>query len=212
MSRRALIVPLAGLALLAADAAAAAGRGKPSEVRPLVSLPDANGERQLVAPLAPCDPAQLTAAQLAALARRLWRPEPGVALVVPAPPGASDEERWTDFRGAQDRLQATASSTLQGRQDRYGPARACDGDPRTAWVEGAADDGEGEWLQLELDSLFADRAAYDRARQLRDEGAELQRRGELAQAVDRYRQSLALYPDDRLEAHVRRIEQVLGGQ
>ena len=31
-------------------------------------------------------------------------------------------------------------------------------------------------------------------------------------AVVRYRRSLSLYPDDRLEAHVQRIERVLGGQ
>ena len=31
------------------------------------------------------------------------------------------------------------------------PSRAVDGDPRTAWVSGAGLDGEGQWIELELD-------------------------------------------------------------
>ena len=59
-------------------------------------------------------------------------------------------------------------------------------------------------------SVDPDRANYEQAKRLRDEGALLQRQGSLAAAAARYRESLALYPDDRLEAHVRRIEAMLG--
>jgi hypothetical protein len=54
------------------------------------------------------------------------------------------------------------------------------------------------------------RVAYEQARRLREEGARLQRQGNLAEAVAKFRQSLALYPDDRLEAHVKRVEQAMG--
>lgn len=56
------------------------------------------------------------------------------------------------------------------------------------------------------------RQRYEQARALRAEGALLQRQGALNEAVERYRRSLTLYPDDRLETHVRRIEQMLEGQ
>jgi hypothetical protein len=52
-------------------------------------------------------------------------------------------------------------------------------------------------------------ADYEQAKRLREEGALLQGQGRLGEAVDKYHDSLALYPDDRLEAHVRRIEKML---
>ena len=55
------------------------------------------------------------------------------------------------------------------------------------------------------------RQRYEQAHALRTEGAALQKQGKLGEAVEKYRGSLSLYPDDRLEAHVRRIEEVLGG-
>jgi hypothetical protein len=56
------------------------------------------------------------------------------------------------------------------------------------------------------------RERYEQARILRDEGAQLQQQGKLAEAVEKYRGSLELFPDDRLEEHVRRIEQLLGNR
>lgn len=53
------------------------------------------------------------------------------------------------------------------------------------------------------------RQRYEKARKLREEGALLQQQGELSEAVEKYRSSLSLYPDERLEAHIRRIEQTL---
>ena len=53
------------------------------------------------------------------------------------------------------------------------------------------------------------RQRYDQARDLRTEGAALQQQGKLTEAVEKYRRSLSLYPDDQLEAHVRLIEQML---
>ncbi|MCP5442441.1 MAG: carboxypeptidase regulatory-like domain-containing protein [Chromatiaceae bacterium] len=53
------------------------------------------------------------------------------------------------------------------------------------------------------------RQRYEQARRLRAEGAKLQAEGHLQQAIERYQQSLRLYPDYRLEAHIRLVEQVL---
>jgi hypothetical protein len=58
-------------------------------------------------------------------------------------------------------------------------------------------------------------ADYEQAKRLREEGASLQTQGRLVEAARKYRESLSLYPDERLEAHVRRIEamlQELGGK
>lgn len=55
------------------------------------------------------------------------------------------------------------------------------------------------------------RQRYEQASALRTEGAVLQQQGRLAEAIEKYRGSLALYPDDRLEAHVRLIEKILNG-
>lgn len=52
-------------------------------------------------------------------------------------------------------------------------------------------------------------ADYEHAKRLRDEGAALQQQGSLVEALGKYRESLSLYPDQRLEAHVRRIEAML---
>lgn len=54
------------------------------------------------------------------------------------------------------------------------------------------------------------RQRYEQAKELREAGALLQKQGKLVEAVEKYRSSLSLYPDDKLEGHVRRIEQILG--
>ena len=53
------------------------------------------------------------------------------------------------------------------------------------------------------------KARYEAARALRAEGAELQQRGQLKAAVEKYRQSLKLFPDDSLEQHIERIRALL---
>jgi len=57
--------------------------------------------------------------------------------------------RFARWLRAPAKVTATASSTLpaQGRFD-YAAARLVDGDPRTAWCEGAAGDGVGEAVEL----------------------------------------------------------------
>lgn len=46
-------------------------------------------------------------------------------------------------------LTICASSALEpSKGNDYSPARAFDGDPATAWVEGVAGNGEGEWVEL----------------------------------------------------------------
>lgn len=46
---------------------------------------------------------------------------------------------------AEHLLSVTASSSLKGR---YGPANALDGDPGTAWCEGAEGPGVGSWIEV----------------------------------------------------------------
>ena len=45
-----------------------------------------------------------------------------------------------------------------------------------------------------------------RAKELRDAGAKLQQAGDLAGAIAKYRESLKLYPDPRLEEHIKKLE------
>ncbi|MCW8906143.1 MAG: carboxypeptidase regulatory-like domain-containing protein [Sedimenticola sp.] len=56
------------------------------------------------------------------------------------------------------------------------------------------------------------RARYEEAKRLRMVGARLQGQGELTRAIEKYRQSLRLYPDYRLEAHIALIEDALNGR
>lgn len=55
--------------------------------------------------------------------------------------------------GQFGRTTITTSSTLAPQSgNSYAPLNASDGDNRTAWVEGAAGDGVGEWLKVSYDS------------------------------------------------------------
>ena len=57
----------------------------------------------------------------------------------------------------------------------------------------------------------AEHERYREARRLREEGGRLQSEGRLQESLVRYRQSIGLYPDHRLESHIRLIEGVIGG-
>ncbi len=56
------------------------------------------------------------------------------------------------------------------------------------------------------------RERYEQAKRLRIEGGKLQAKGRLQEAINKYRQSLRLYPDYRLEGHIQLIEGVLNGK
>lgn len=56
------------------------------------------------------------------------------------------------------------------------------------------------------------RERYEQAKRLRIEGGKLQAKGRLREAIIKYRQSLRLYPDYRLEGHILLIEGVLNGK
>ena len=55
------------------------------------------------------------------------------------------------------------------------------------------------------------RQRYEQAARLRAEGGGLQAKGRLTDALERYHKSLRLYPDYRLEAHIKLIEGVMDG-
>ncbi len=82
-------------------------------------------------------------------------------------------------------------------------------------VERPADDSVQDGLAVGADDAAplddAQRRRYQAARQLREEGGRLQAEGRLREALEQYRKSLALYPDHRLESHIRLIEGVVGG-
>ncbi len=63
---------------------------------------------------------------------------------------------------------ASASSYLQNNWNRfsenYHPSYALDGDPKTAWVEGAEGDGLGEWIEWPISTLANARAIKVRVR------------------------------------------------
>ncbi|MFA4875027.1 MAG: discoidin domain-containing protein [bacterium] len=55
--------------------------------------------------------------------------------------------------GQFGRIVVTTSSTLAHQAgNSYSPINAIDGNGRTAWVEGAAGDGIGEWIKVSYDS------------------------------------------------------------
>ena len=70
--------------------------------------------------------------------------------------GATGQETTPDWRIAQP-TEATASSYLQSAYNRhdenYHPRYVLDDSPQTAWTEGAAGHGEGEWLALHFASV-----------------------------------------------------------
>jgi hypothetical protein len=70
----------------------------------------------------------------------------------PSNPGNTQKQRqgeWFEIRG----VDARASSTLPpSRVASYDPDRAMDGSWSTVWVEGAAGEGVGEWIEIRLGS------------------------------------------------------------
>lgn len=80
-------------------------------------------------------------------------------------------------------------------------------------VEASSDTLQEPAVQTEQPAAQPDpdspKARYEAARALRAEGAELQQRGQLKAAVEKYRQSLKLFPDDSLEQHIERIRALL---
>lgn len=63
--------------------------------------------------------------------------------------------------------------------------------------------------KLKQDADTAARKA--RAKQLRDEGYALQQRNQLQAAIGKYRESLAVWPDPQLEAHIANLEKSMAG-
>lgn len=64
-------------------------------------------------------------------------------------------------------------------------------------------------LQTQWDAQQAQQQRLAQAKRLRDEGAALQQRNQIAEAIEKFRQSLALVPDPALEAHVRALQATL---
>lgn len=59
----------------------------------------------------------------------------------------------SSVRGQFGTITVTTSSALAPQAgNSYGAGNADDADPRTAWVEGAAGDGIGEWIQVSYDA------------------------------------------------------------
>lgn len=52
------------------------------------------------------------------------------------------------FEGQFGHIEVCVSSILPAQKgNRYGPEQVFDGDPATAWVEGAPEDGRGQWIE-----------------------------------------------------------------
>ena len=67
-------------------------------------------------------------------------------------PGTATETPTPTQTGPPLKITATASSFRLGSQaDTYAAAKAADGDRTTAWIEGAADEGLGEWIRFDFD-------------------------------------------------------------
>jgi hypothetical protein len=78
----------------------------------------------------------------------------GTSEVAPPPPPAADLPKPHGPREtcSVGRMTYCASSTLDSQQgNTYGVGHLFDGNPSTAWVEGAAGQGIGEWITVEFD-------------------------------------------------------------
>jgi F5/8 type C domain/TIR domain len=79
-------------------------------------------------------------------------PVKGPASPEPTVRGTATETPTPTQGGAPLKITATASSFRLGSQaDTYAAAKAVDGDRTTAWIEGAADEGLGEWIRFDFD-------------------------------------------------------------
>lgn len=68
-------------------------------------------------------------------------------------PAALDAQTRSTTEGQFGTITVTSSSTLAPQSgSSYGPGNAMDGNGGTAWVEGAADDGIGQWIKVSFDS------------------------------------------------------------
>ncbi len=71
------------------------------------------------------------------------------------PPAVSDSVAQVEHRLYSDKIEA--SSFLWGNtnrfQENYHPNYLMDGDPKSAWIEGVAGDGNGEWVVLHTSTI-----------------------------------------------------------
>ena len=77
----------------------------------------------------------------------------GVIIAIVIMVGAVSFDAAAQTRGTLEgqfgRITVTSSSTLGSQAgNSYAPLNAIDGDGKTAWIEGAAGDGIGEWLKV----------------------------------------------------------------
>ncbi|MEE8575277.1 MAG: hypothetical protein V3T30_07680 [Thermodesulfobacteriota bacterium] len=66
-------------------------------------------------------------------------------------PAKTQLVNWNNLKEKQHtiiKVNTKASSTLNSRVDAYSTKNLFDGNPRTAWCEGAKGSGEGEWLEF----------------------------------------------------------------
>ena len=79
------------------------------------------------------------------------KPSPTATVVSEAPPVKLDD-RPTERRLYSDRIEASSFLWTDWNrfQENYHPNYLMDGDPATAWVEGADSSGKGEWVRVHL--------------------------------------------------------------
>ncbi|MDU8928536.1 discoidin domain-containing protein [Alisedimentitalea sp. MJ-SS2] len=83
----------------------------------------------------------------------------------PAIAGPLDPRCDTAIADSQfGRIEICASSTLAGQSgNSYDPANMYDDDPATAWVEAAANDGAGQWVEFIFDGMMRFQTFYIQA-------------------------------------------------
>ena len=85
---------------------------------------------------------------------------PVVVLLVVVAATAAAQTRFVE-ETQFGKITVTTSSTLPPQAgNSYAPGKLMDGDTRTAWVEGAADDGVGEWIKVTYDSPMRIKRIY----------------------------------------------------
>jgi hypothetical protein len=80
------------------------------------------------------------------------------------PPAPAADSQWQQLRADHAEATSFLKSDWNRYNENYHPSYVLDGDPKTAWVEGASDDGVGERITIPLSVLKSARAVKLRIR------------------------------------------------